>query len=183
MSALLLTLAAAIGVTMVTTRASIARHTGELVNARRVNEMAIQSLALLHVQDDMSKSMLLDPDRMDSRGVAKVEVHDEATALLKRMDSLSSSADLKRLTSSLHALEEDKLRALDTPTLAESVAAVAEQSAASAEEMSAQSVHVAEAITRIAKISSNGQDAPTPEDETLPIMARKLDRLIAGFEV
>ena len=117
MAALLLTLAAAIGVTMVTTRASIARHTGELVNARRVKEMAIQSLALLRAQDDMSKSMLLEPDRMDSLGVAKVEAYDEATALLKRMDSLSPGDDLKRLTSNLRSLDEEKLRTLDTRIL------------------------------------------------------------------
>jgi hypothetical protein len=49
--------------------------------------------------------------------------------------------------------------------------------------MSAQSLQVAEAIARIAKISSNGQDALMSDEETLPIMARKLDRLIAGFEV
>src|SRR5687768_12568084 len=98
MGALLLTLAAVIGVTMVYTRDSIAHHTRELVDARRVKEMAILSLALLRSQDDMSKAMLLDPDRMDSLGVAKAEAYDESTRLLKRMDSLSSSADLKRLT-------------------------------------------------------------------------------------
>ena len=92
MAALLLTLAGVIGVTMVSARSSIARHTGELVDARRVKEMAILSLALLRSQDDMSKSMLLDPDRMDSLGVAKVEAYDESTTLLKRMDSLSTSA-------------------------------------------------------------------------------------------
>ncbi len=117
MAALLLTLAGVIGVTMVSARSSIARHTGELVDARRVKEMAILSLALLRSQDDMSKSMLLDPDRMDSLGVAKVEAYDESTALLKRMDSLSTSADLKRLTLNLRAVDEEQLRALDTRIL------------------------------------------------------------------
>ena len=117
MAALLLTLAGVIALTMVSTRASITRHTGELVDARRVKEMAILSLALLRSQDDMSKAMLLDPDRMDSLGVAKVEAYDEATALLKRMDSLSTSADLKRLTRSLRTVDEERLRALDTRIL------------------------------------------------------------------
>jgi methyl-accepting chemotaxis protein len=117
MAALLLTLAGVIGLTMWSTRASIARHTRELVDARRVKEMAILSLALLRSQDDMSKAMLLDPDRMDSLGVAKVEAYDEATALLKRMDSLSTSADLKRLTSNLRSVDEEHLRALDTRIL------------------------------------------------------------------
>lgn len=117
MVALLLTLAGVIGLTMVSTRASIARHTRELVDARRVKEMAILSLALLRSQDDMSKAMLLDPDRMDSLGVAKVEAYDASTALLKRMDSLSTSADLKRLTSSLRTVDEQRLRALDTRIL------------------------------------------------------------------
>ena len=117
MAALLLTLAGVIAVTMVTTGASIARHTGELVDARRVKEMAILSLALLRSQDDMSKAMLLDPDRMDSLGVAKVEAYDEATVLLKRMDSLSTAADLKQLTSKLRAVDEQQLRALDTRIL------------------------------------------------------------------
>src|SRR5687767_3393191 len=75
MAALLLTLAGVIGLTMKNTRDSIARHTRELVDARRVKEMAILSLALLRSQDDMSKAMLLDPDRMDSLGVAKVEAY------------------------------------------------------------------------------------------------------------
>jgi methyl-accepting chemotaxis protein len=117
MAALLLTLAGVIGVTMVTTRASIVRHTSELVDARRVKEMAILSLALLRSQDDMSKAMLLDPGRMDSLGVAKVEAYDESTVLLKRMDSLSMSADLKRLTTNLRTVDEKQLRALDTRIL------------------------------------------------------------------
>ena len=117
MAALLLTLAGVIGVTMVSTRSSIARHTGALVDARRVKEMAILSLALLRSQDDMSKSMLLDPDRMDSLGVAKVEAYDESTVLLKRMDSLSTSADLRRLTLNLRELDEERLRGLDTRIL------------------------------------------------------------------
>lgn len=117
MAALLLTLAGVIAVTMVSTGSSIARHTGELVDARRVKEMAILSLALLRSQDDMSKAMLLDPDRMDSLGVAKVEAYDESTVLLKRMDSLSTSADLRRLTMNLRAVDEQQLRALDTRIL------------------------------------------------------------------
>jgi methyl-accepting chemotaxis protein len=117
MGALLLILAAVIGASMVTARARIAHHTRELVNARRVKEMAILSLALLRSQDDMSKSMLLDPNRMDSLGVAKVEAYDEATALLKRMDSLSASADLKRLTNELRSLDEERLRGVDTRIL------------------------------------------------------------------
>jgi methyl-accepting chemotaxis protein len=117
MATLLLTLAGVIGLTMVSARSSIERHTRALVDARRVKEMAILSLALLRSQDDMSKAMLLDPDRMDSLGVAKVEAYDEATVLLKRMDSLSTSADLKRLTKHLRAVDEDRLRALDTRIL------------------------------------------------------------------
>ena len=117
MAALLLSLAGVIGMTMVSTRASIARHTRELVDARRVKEMAILSLALLRSQDDMSKAMLLDPARMDSLGVAKVEAFDEATALLKRMDSLSTSADLRRLTNNMRQVDEQQLRAMDTRIL------------------------------------------------------------------
>jgi methyl-accepting chemotaxis protein len=117
MVTLLLTLAGVIGLTMVSTRASIARHTRELVDARRVKEMAILSLALLRSQDDMSKAMLLDPERMDSLGVAKVEAYDAATTLLKRMDSLSAAADLKRLTSNLRSVDAQQLRALDTRIL------------------------------------------------------------------
>lgn len=117
MVTLLVALAAVIGVTMVSTRASIARHTRELVDARRVKEMAIQSLSLLRAQEDMSKAMLLDPDRMDSLGVAKVEAYDAATMLLRQMDSLSTSKDLKRLTSDLRKVDEDRLRPLDTRIL------------------------------------------------------------------
>src|SRR5688500_19292542 len=95
---LLLTLAGVIGLTMVRTRASIERHTRELVDARRVKEMAILSLALLRSQDDMSKAMLLDPDRMDSPGVAKVEAYDASTVLLRQKVSLTPSADLGLLT-------------------------------------------------------------------------------------
>lgn len=117
MATLLLTLAGAIAATMVNARSSIARHTGELVDARRVKEMAILSLALLRSQDDMSKAMLLDPDRMDSLGVEKVEAYDESTVLLRRMDSLSTSADLRRLTRNLREVDEERLRALDTRIL------------------------------------------------------------------
>jgi methyl-accepting chemotaxis protein len=91
-----------------------------------------------------------------------------------------TNGELQRIAERAHLMTADVAK---VASLVESVAAVAQQSAASAEEMSAQSVQVAEAITRIAKISSNGQDPLMSDEETLPIMARKLDRLIAGFEV
>jgi methyl-accepting chemotaxis protein len=91
-----------------------------------------------------------------------------------------TNGQLQRIAERAHLVTGDVAK---VASLVESVAAVAQQSAASAEEMSAQSVQVAEAIERIAKISSNGQGALTSDEETLPIMARKLDRLIAGFEV
>jgi methyl-accepting chemotaxis protein len=127
---------------------------------------------------DVMEAMRLGTTTVDE-GAGQARTAEESLEEIMRMLE-STNTQLQRIAERAHLVTGDVGR---VAALVESVAAVAQQSAASAEEMSAQSVQVAEAITRIARISSNGQDAMTSDEETLPIMARKLDRLIAGFEV
>jgi methyl-accepting chemotaxis protein len=127
---------------------------------------------------DVMEAMRLGTTTVDE-GATQARTAEESLEEIMRMVE-GTNVELQRIAERAQLVTGDVGR---VAALVESVAAVAQQSAASAEEMSAQSVQVAEAITRIAKISSNGQDALTSDEETLPIMARKLDRLIAGFEV
>lgn len=65
-------------------------------DAAHVRELAIKSMALLLRQDDITKAMLLAPEKLDL-AVEKVEAYDESRAVLQQMDSLSTSSRLTNL--------------------------------------------------------------------------------------
>jgi methyl-accepting chemotaxis protein len=158
----------------------VADEIRDLANESVVSSQRIGQL-LAAVQSgmaDVMEAMALGTATADDGAQQARTAEESLEAIMRSLEGTNSQ--LQRIAERAQLVTGDVGK---VASLVESVAAVAQQSAASAEEMSAQSVQVAEAITRIAKISSNGQDAVMSDEETLPIMARKLDRLIAGFEV
>ena len=104
------------GVIMAVTRTSLQSNARALIDARRVKELAVTSLALLLTQDGITKEMLLDPERMDG-AVDKIEAYDQNRAVLASMDSLAASDTLTAIITHLRALDEQRLRPLDTRIL------------------------------------------------------------------
>ena len=69
-------------------RTSLTSTAKRLIEAKRVKEMAVESLALMLTQDDASKAMMLDPNNADA-GARKIRAYDENQALFQDMKRLS----------------------------------------------------------------------------------------------
>jgi methyl-accepting chemotaxis protein len=98
------------------TQASLRRNASHLLDARRVRELALTSQALLLTQDDITKAMLLNPDKMDL-AAGKVEAYDSSQKIFLEMDSLAGSAEISTLIAELHRFDENQLRPVDTRIL------------------------------------------------------------------
>lgn len=94
----------------------ISSNANALLEARLVAELAAHSLALVYVQDDVTKEILLNVDRI-SEADRKIEAYDENRAVLARIAELSHSADVRATVHELERLDEDLLRPLDTLVL------------------------------------------------------------------
>lgn len=79
--------------------------------------LSAQSLALVITQDDATKAILLDPDRLSDESMRKIEAFDANDALLTRADSLSTSSTVRGLVQRARSLEADSLRPVDTEML------------------------------------------------------------------
>jgi len=91
-------------------------NAAEVIEARRVKELAITSLAHLLMQDDATKAMIIDPAKMvEEPGRRKIEAYDANLAVLKEMDALSHSAALHSLVAQLTELDA-KTSAHSTPS-------------------------------------------------------------------
>lgn len=119
-----LPLAGVLGVLAVTALIAL-RHfndqEGQRDDAARVTAslelMAAQSRALVLTQDDATKAILLDPDRMGDESVRKIGAFDDNQALLARAESLTVNADLRALVQQARRVESDSLRPIDTEIL------------------------------------------------------------------
>jgi len=100
------------------TRASLRDNAKALVEARQVKELAVKSLALLLIQDDASKTMLLDPDNPRA-GLRKIKAYDANQAVFEEIGKLSRSAALRIILTNLKNVDESELRPLDTQILEE----------------------------------------------------------------
>src|SRR2546422_853897 len=69
-----------------TTKASIEENTRALLQATQVKSLAVTSFALLLTQQDVTKSMLLNPDNV-VEAPRKIQAHDENIAALQTMQS------------------------------------------------------------------------------------------------
>lgn len=96
------------------------RADGEEARARRAFEarvIATRALTLVLTQDDATKAILLDPERLGDESVRKIAAFDANSALLQRLDSIATSPALRALASRARALDADSLRPLDTSIL------------------------------------------------------------------
>jgi methyl-accepting chemotaxis protein len=88
--------------------------------ARTATELQLltaQSLALVMTQDDATKAILLDAERLGDESMRKIEAFDANDALLTRASSLSTSDVVRTLVSHARTLEADSLRTIDTEML------------------------------------------------------------------
>ncbi len=111
-----------------TTKASIIEHSQALLQATRVKGLAVTSLSLLLTQQEVTKSMLLNPDNV-VEAPRKIQAHDENVAALETMKSLAASSTMVDLVQQLTAMDERELTPLDTTileTLGEGRAAAAQ---------------------------------------------------------
>ena len=104
-----------LGVAMIV-RASLDHNSAELVQALQVREMATRTLALLLVQDDASKTLIIDPENV-SAAERKIAAYDESTKLLALMRQQTQSDELRQLVDKLGQIDEKQLRPLDTELL------------------------------------------------------------------
>jgi methyl-accepting chemotaxis protein len=100
----------------VVTRISLRENGKDLIAARQVKELAVESLSLLLTQDDASKTMLLDPDNPKA-GVRKIAAYDANQAVFEKIRKLSKSPELKGIVNELQKLDDAELRPLDTEIL------------------------------------------------------------------
>lgn len=92
------------------------QNSKDLVQARKLKEMAVQTLALLYRQDDCSKALILNPDDPQA-GRHKIEAYDQSNALMAQMIAGSTDPSLLRLVKELRQVDEQQLRDLDTELL------------------------------------------------------------------
>jgi methyl-accepting chemotaxis protein len=96
---------------------SKAGHVAELTEALHVKELAVRSLSLVLLQDDLSKSILLDPDRLAPLAERKIEAFDDNLSTRRQMTAATDSVELKRIIERLESMEDEELRPLDTRIL------------------------------------------------------------------
>jgi methyl-accepting chemotaxis protein len=96
---------------------SKAGHVAALTRALQVKELASKSLSLVLLQDDLSKSILLDPDRLAPLSERKIQAFDDNVATREQMLSETDSAELHDIVGRLETAEERDLRPLDTKIL------------------------------------------------------------------
>ena len=99
-----------------TTKVSIAEHSQALLQATQVKGLAVTSLSLLLTQQEVTKSMLLNPDNV-IEAPRKIRAHDENIATLETMKSLAVSSTMITLVQQLTEMDERELTPLDTTIL------------------------------------------------------------------
>ena len=112
-------------------QASLKSNSTELVEALRVKELAVASLANLLQQDDATKAIIIDPLMMGQEpGIRKIAAYDHNQTVFTEMAELSRSAKLQSQIAELSQFDEHQLRPLDTQlleVLAEGEAAAAKE--------------------------------------------------------
>ncbi len=92
-------------------------NAAELATALRVQGKSNSVLPLLLTQDDTSKSLLIDPSKLALFSDKKITAYDEHKKLLTELSSEATDPAMQALISELAALDETKLRPLDTQIL------------------------------------------------------------------
>jgi methyl-accepting chemotaxis protein len=96
---------------------SKAGHVAALTRALHVKELAVKSLSLVLLQDDLSKSILLDPARLAPLAERKIQAFDDNLSTRREMTAATDSEELKSIIERLEGMEDQELRPLDTRIL------------------------------------------------------------------
>lgn len=95
---------------------SLRENSNALLDARKVKELAVTSLALMLTQDDSSKAIMLDPSNT-AASMRKIQAYDDNQAIFGQMRTLTRAQSLLKLIERLHQIDETELRPLDTKLL------------------------------------------------------------------
>ena len=103
-------------ITAAVARVGLHANSQDLIAAKDLKEMAVESLALLMTQNDASKSLLLD---MENGGEAqrKIQAYDEAQAVFEKMTVRAPGTPVAPLLKQLKEIDEKELQPLDTKLL------------------------------------------------------------------
>jgi methyl-accepting chemotaxis protein len=99
-----------------TIQRGLTSNADELLDARRVVELATRSYALVLTQDDVTKEILLNLDRI-SEAERKIAAYDENRAVLEQIAARSQSSRLDQILQEMRRLEDERLRPLDSQIL------------------------------------------------------------------
>jgi methyl-accepting chemotaxis protein len=87
-----------------------------LLDALRVKELASRSFALLLAQDDVTKEILLDVERV-SEAERKIAAYDENREVLREIATLTDSPELTAILAEMERLDDEVLRPADSLVL------------------------------------------------------------------
>lgn len=91
-----------------------------LLQARHLKELSVRSFALILTQDDVTKEILLDPERI-TEAPRKIEAYDRNREILHKIAQLTGDAEMIRIVNELIQLDDDKLRPLDSQVIEASI--------------------------------------------------------------
>ena len=89
----------------------------ELTDALEIKAKAQESLALLLTQDDATKTMLIDIDKLNDVSQRKINAYDRNMVILKDLEANAKTSEIKKIAEDLLALDEKEMRVLDTAIL------------------------------------------------------------------
>lgn len=116
--ALTLAIVAAVGVAALSYFNTLAsRRDVAARSAHDLRFLSSQSMLLVMTQDDATKAILLDPERLSDESMRKIAAFDANDALFARADSLTTNATVKRLLARARVLDTDSLRPIDSALL------------------------------------------------------------------
>ena len=103
-------------ITAVLMRTNLNSNAQELIQAREVKELALESLGQLFMQDDASKALLIDMENAVA-GDRKISAYDTMQATFKQLAEKTRIPEITRLIAQLEQIDREKLRPLDTRIL------------------------------------------------------------------
>src|SRR6266700_5625902 len=79
-----------------------------LIQALEIKEHSTRSLALLLTEGDATKVLLLDPDNAGG-GKRKIQAYDANIAILKEIDRLTNSAEIRETLRQMRDLDDNQM--------------------------------------------------------------------------
>jgi HPt (histidine-containing phosphotransfer) domain-containing protein len=105
-----------LAVAAITTRA-LSTNAAVLEEALRTEAQANRAWSLLLVQEDTSKAILIDPDRLADYSAPKLAAYDEHQALLRTLGEETKNPEARQGLAELARIDTETLRPLDTRIL------------------------------------------------------------------